>query len=196
LLFFSSSRPGGSGSADVWVSRREHIHDDFAWEAPVNLGVPPNSTRFEGAVSTWGPEFYLWRGTPDPVVAPVDGDIYMSQTTGQTFSDPTLVRELSSAAHEQRPSIRSDGQEIFFSSSRPVVCQLGAPCLEDIWTSVRRGNGQPWEAPTNLGPVVNSGSRDTQAALSEDGTMLFFLSDRQGPPGNLDIYVTTRTLQD
>lgn len=198
LLFFSSSRPGGSGSADVWVSRRTNIHDDFAWEEPVNLGVPLNSIRFEGAVSTWGPELYLWRGTPDPssAVAPTNGDIYMSEATGQTFSEPELVTELSSAAHEQRPSIRFDGQEIFFSSSRPVVCLPGGACPEDIWASVRQGNGQKWETPVNLGPVVNSNSRDTQPGLSEDGTTLFFLSDRQGPPGNLDMYVTTRALKD
>jgi hypothetical protein len=198
LLFFSSSRPGGSGSADVWVSRRADIHDDLAWEEPVNLGVPLNSARFDGAVSTWGPELYLWRGTPDPAsaVAPTNGDIYLSQATGQTFSEPEVVTELSSAGHEQRPSIRFDGQEIFFSSSRPVVCLPGGACLEDIWTSVRHGNGKAWEEPVNLGPVVNSSFRDTQVSLSEDGTMLFFLSDRQGPPGNLDIYVTTRAVQD
>ena len=197
LLFFNSSRPGGSGSVDIWVSRRNNIHDDFAWEQPVNLGFPPNSARFDGAASIWGPEFYFWRGTPDPagVVAPTDGDIYMSEMTGHTFREPTLVTELSSAAHEQRPSIRFDGREIFLSSSRPVVCLPGGACPEDIWASVRQGNGQSWEEPVNLGPVVNSNSRDTQTALSEDGTMLFFLSDRLGGSGNLDIYVTTRTLK-
>lgn len=198
LLFFNSSRPGGSGSVDIWVSRRKNVHDDFGWEEPVNLGPPVNSARFDGGVSTWGPELYFWRGTPDPagIVAPIDGDIYMSERTGQTYSEPMLVSELSSDAHDQRPSIRFDGREIFLSSSRPVVCLPGSACLEDIWASVRRGNGQSWEEPVNLGPVVNSGSRDTQAALSEDGTMLFFLSDRPGGLGNLDIYVTTRTVTD
>ena len=40
-----------------------------------------------------------------------------------------------------------------------------------------------------LEPIVVTSERPF-----EDGTMLFFLSDRQGPPGNLDIYVTTRRL--
>jgi hypothetical protein len=199
LLFFNSSRPVSpvSTSVDIWVSRRKNVHDDFAWEEPVKLGFPPNSARFDGGVSTWGPEFYFWRGTPDPagLVAPVDGDIYLSKMTGHTFSEPARVDELSSDAHDQRPSIRFDGREIFLSSSRPVVCLPGPACLEDLWTSVRRGNGQPWEEPTNLGPVVNSPSRDTQAALSEDGTTLFFLSDRAGGVGNLDIYMTTRTVR-
>ena len=198
LLFFNSGRPGGSGSTDVWVSRRANIHDDLAWEEPINLGSPPNSDRFDGAVSIWGSEFYLWRGTPDPAgaVAPTDGDIYMSEMTGQTFGEPMLVTELSSAtAHEQRPSVRFDGREIFLSSDRAGSMSLpGGVVREDIWVSLRQGNGRPWESPVNVGPVVNSIFRDTQPALSEDGTMLFFLSDRQGPPGNLDIYVTTRRL--
>jgi Tol biopolymer transport system component len=195
LLFFNSSRPGGSGSIDVWVSRRENIHDDFAWEAPVNLGAPLNSTIFDGGVSIWGPELYFWRGTPNPNTAPTDGDIYMSKKTGQTFSEPALVPELNSpelnggASHDQRPSIRFDGREIFLSSDRP-----GGAGLEDIWASVRQGNGKSWEVPVNLGSAVNSSCRDTQPALSEDGTMLFFLSDRQGCSGNLDIYVATRTV--
>jgi hypothetical protein len=198
LLFFSSSRPGGSGSADVWVSRRRHIHDDFGWEQPVNLGSPPNSARFEGAVSIWGPELYFWRGTPDPagLLAPTDGDIYISEITGQTFGEPTLVTELSSVAHEQRPSIRFDGREIFLSSDRAGSIGLpGSALREDLWTSLRQGNGKLWEAPANLGPVVNGSFRDTQPALSDDGTMLFFLSDRPGGSGNLDIYVTTRTVR-
>ena len=199
LLFFNSGRPGGSGSTDIWVSRRKNIHNDLAWEEPVNLGSPPNSARFDGAVSIWGPEFYFWRGTPDPAgaVAPTDGDIYMSEMTGQTFGEPMLVTELSSTtAHEQRPSIRFDGREIFLSSDRAgSMSQPGGVVREDIWVSLRQGSGQGWEPPDNVGPVVNSNFRDTQPALSKDGTMLFFLSDRQGPPGNLDIYVTTRTLE-
>jgi hypothetical protein len=198
LLFFNSSRPGGSGSVDVWVSWRMNVHDDFAWEEPVNLGPPVNSARFDGGISIWGPELYFWRGTPDPagIVAPIDGDIYMSEITGQTFREPTLVPELTSAAHEQKPSIRFDGREIFLSSDRPGSMTLpGGVVREDIWVSVRQGNGQTWEPPANVGPVVNSTFRDTQPALSEDGTMLFFLSDRPGGVGNLDIYVTTRTVK-
>lgn len=187
-LFFNSSRPGGFGSIDVWVSRRQNLDDDLAWEEPVNLGSPPNSALFDGGVSIWRPEFYFWRGTPNPLTAPTDGDIYMSEITDEGFSDPTLVPELSSDEHDQRPSIRFDGREIYLSSDRP-----GGLGLEDIWVSLRQGKGHMWEPPANVGSVVNSDSRDTQAALSEDGTVLFFLSDRLGGLGNLDIYVTTRT---
>ena len=57
------------------------------------------------------------------------------------------------------------------------------------------GPGQRWATPVNLGAVVNSSSRETTSSISEDGTQLFFASDRPGFVGataNSDIYVTTR----
>lgn len=44
LLFFTSGRLGGFGAIDIWVSRREHTHDDFAWQPAENLGAGVNST--------------------------------------------------------------------------------------------------------------------------------------------------------
>ena len=36
-LFFGSNREG-CGRLDIWVSHRKDRDDDFAWEAPINLG--------------------------------------------------------------------------------------------------------------------------------------------------------------
>jgi len=46
-LFFSSSRAGGSGGNDIWVSRR--AAKDQAWGAPWNLGSLINSTAADAA---------------------------------------------------------------------------------------------------------------------------------------------------
>lgn len=35
-IYFASTRPGGQGGADIWVSRRASF--DSPWETPVNLG--------------------------------------------------------------------------------------------------------------------------------------------------------------
>jgi len=50
--------------------------------------------------------------------------------------------------------------------------------------------------PTNLGPTVNSSSRDFNASISADGLSLFFISNRPGGVGGLDIWVTTRETTD
>src|SRR6476659_4664369 len=49
LLFFQSDRPGGRGGIDIWVSQREHTHDDFAWGPAVNLGPGVNSSAGDQA---------------------------------------------------------------------------------------------------------------------------------------------------
>lgn len=59
LLYFTTNRPGGLGGNDVWMSWRDDVHDDLAWNAPVNLGVGVNGPGFDAGATRWGPEFYF-----------------------------------------------------------------------------------------------------------------------------------------
>lgn len=181
-LFFTSGRPGGFGQNDIWVSWRADVHDDFAWEAPVNVGPPINGPTFDAGPEFRRPEFYFASGA-----TPTTTDIYVSSVTGNTFQEPRLVVELSSPGYDLRPTLRFDRREIFVSSRRP-----GGVGLDDIWGSTRQSAAAPWSVPVNLGPVINSPFNDNQTDLSHDGTMLFFTSDRPGGSGLTDLYVSTR----
>ena len=181
-LFFTSNRPGGLGLNDIWVSRRANVHDDFAWEAPVNLGSPINGPEFEAGPELRMPEFYFVRGPAGTAF-----DIYVSALKGNSFESPQPVVELNSGANDLRPSVRFDRREILFSSDRPSG--VGG---EDIWVSTRQSAAAPWSVPVNLGPLINTPSTDTQPALSEDGTTLFFTSNRPGGSGLGDLYMSTR----
>jgi hypothetical protein len=180
-LFITSNRPRGLGSNDIWVSWRRDVHDDFGWTTPVNLGAPINGATFDAGAAFHRPEFYFTRG-PSAVAL----DIYMSSVRGSRFTSPRLVEELSSPANEQRPTLRQDRREIFFSSNRS-----GGFGLDDIWMSSRRSAHGRWDPPVNLGPVINTPFTESQPGLSKDGTMLFFSSDRPGG-GGLDLYVSVR----
>src|SRR5262245_5547440 len=46
-LVFNSDRPGGFGRSDIWACYREHTHDDFDWQPPINLGPGVNSSLDE-----------------------------------------------------------------------------------------------------------------------------------------------------
>src|SRR5256886_17453076 len=59
----------------------------------------------------------------------------------------------------------------------------------DLWVAQRTSTHGPWETAVNLGPVVNTPRNDIGPALSADGHLLFFASDRDGTPGTPDIYV-------
>jgi Tol biopolymer transport system component len=50
--------------------------------------------------------------------------------------------------------------------------------------------------PTNLGPPVNSSSRDREPSISADGLTLYFTSNRSGGHGSYDIWITEQQTSD
>jgi hypothetical protein len=82
---------------------------------------------------------------------------------------------------------------MFLTSSRAgsVLDRLGQQSI-DLWVSTRATTRDPWSAPQNLGPTINTSSADGGPALSCDGTTLYFYSTRPGGVGKEDLYVTTR----
>jgi hypothetical protein len=197
-LFFMSRRPGsqvnpgGIVSFDIWVSYREHTHDDFDWQPPVNAGPNVNSPSFDQSPFFFDnedvgiPQLFFTRTT-----AITGNDIFVSglQPDG-TFGPATLVAELNSTVSDAGASIRFDGLEVFLFSRRPGG--LGA---SDLWTATRDTVFDPWSTPINLGALVNSVDLDFDPHIASDRETLYFASTRAGGFGGQDLYVTTRTRQ-
>jgi len=61
----------------------------------------------------------------------------------------------------------------------------------DLWVSTRKHKKEPWGPPQNLGPINTSG-RESLPALSRNGHLLYFTSDRPGGFGGFDIWVSER----
>jgi len=190
-MYFASDRPGGCGDNDLWVSWRALPEDDFAWEAPTNLGCTINSDGFDG-----GPNYFEDAETGLITLYFVsrrldglgDFDIYASLLRGDgTFGAPALVWELSTPQGDLRTAIRRDGLEIILYSNRP-----GGVGEYDLWVTTRETTRDAWSRPVNLGATVNSDAEDRGPALSLDGTTLYFSSNRPGGYGMHDLYVTTR----
>lgn len=195
-LYFSSRRPGslpnanGVISFDIWVSYREHVHDDLDWQAPVHLGTTVNSPSFDQY------PFFLYND--DVGVAqlfftrttPSGNDIFVSNLLSDgTFGSATPASELNSTASDAGASVRFDGLEVFFYSRRPGG--LGA---SDLWTATRNTVFDPWSTPINLGALVNSVDLDFDPHIASDRKTLYFASTRTpGGFGGQDLYVTTRT---
>jgi len=192
LLFFATSRPGGFGGVDIWVSRREHTHDDFAWQPAENLGAGVNSASNDAGPNYFEndevgvPQLYFNSNRPG---GPGISNIYVSeQAADGSFGAAVLVVELSSLGETARSSIRHDGREIFFTSSRP-----GSINTQDLWVATRETVFDAWSAPINLGSTLNSGPQNVQPYISSDGETLFFASNRPGGLGSTDLYMSTRT---
>src|SRR5437870_8186333 len=193
LLFFQSKRPGGFGGIDLWVSQREHTHDDFDWQPAVNLGPGVNSAADDNGPSYFGneddgaPQLYFGSTRAGGLGG---ADIYLSeQMADGSFGPAVLVTELSSVANENDPSIRHDGLDIFFHSNR--VGSTGTAL--DLWVATRESTLDPWSTPVNLGNTINTVFLEQNAYLSSDNRTLLFSSDRPGGSGGLDLYMSTRT---
>ncbi len=190
FLFFVSEKPGGCGAQDLYVAFRRNKHDNLAWEQPTNLGCQINSPQNDFTPSLFDDDegnvlLYFSSNRPG---GPGGTDIYQSELLEDgTFSSATLVPTLNTAANDQRPNIRHDGLEIFFDSNRP------GSAGSDLWSATRASAYAAWTTPTNLGLVINSASTEGRPSISFDGSTLYFMSDRPGGSGGLDVYVTTRS---
>jgi hypothetical protein len=88
---------------------------------------------------------------------------------GSLFGAPITITELNSVDDDYMPSLRADGLEILFGSTRPPAGK-GL-----IWDATRGAPDQPW---SSLQPITIPGTVGAfEPALSEDGLQLYFLAD-------------------
>lgn len=191
-MFFASTRTGGYGMADVWASWRPQTHNDFGWEAPINLGPNVNTAFNDNGVGYFenadrgAPQLFFGSNRPGGLGGT---DLYVSSLQADgSWGPATLIPELNSTADDNRPNIRHDGLEIFFYSARAE----GAGGV-DLWTATRATVDAAWSTPVNLGAPVNTNATELHPYLAADAETLFFSSDRPGGFGGLDLYVTTRS---
>ncbi len=92
------------------------------------------------------------------------------------------------------PWLSADGLTLYFSSDRP-----GGQGGIDLWVAERNSIDDPWNAPINLGPPINTARADLGPSLSADGLTLYFMdgnpfgvAPRAGGPGNYQIWTAKR----
>jgi WD40-like Beta Propeller Repeat len=193
VMFFHSTRPGGCGAGDIWMTRR-HDRRSQEWSPPVNLGCVVNTPATEIAPAFFeNPEtgevtLFYGSNRPGP---PKDFDVYASPVGEDGYFGPgVLVPEFRSAGRDTRIFIRRDGLEAFITSDR-----VGGQGLIDIWTSTRDTLSDAWP-PTSIDvpSPVNGACDDGSPWLSRDGTKLYFFSTRTdlGCGTKRDIWYATR----
>ena len=184
-LYFSSTREGGSGAFDLWVTTRQT--KDSPWNDPVNLGSTVNSKYSEGnpSISSDGLSLYFSDFQNFRPGGYGMWDIYV--TTRPTISDPwdipvNLGSNVNSPGIDASPNISSDGLVLFLNSDLS-----GGFGFSDIWMTRRKKQDAEWEPLVNLGPTINRSGFEATPDISSDGSTLYFCSERPGGFGDVDL---------
>lgn len=191
-VYFVSTRPGGLGSNDIWMSQRQCLQ--CAWEAPVNLGAPINSDAFEAAptISEDAQLLFFFSARAGGFGA---ADIYVSHristgAAGDVWGDPVnLGPDVNTAAAEQGcyyVKVAGEGDASLYFN-RP-----GPGGSVDVYKVFVSNDGVPLGPAVLVPELSDPTSFDQKVAVRSDGHELFFASIRSGGLGNFDIYRLTR----
>jgi hypothetical protein len=189
-LYFNSSRPGGFGGLDIYVSRRSSVEEP--WGPPVNLGLTVNSSFNEqtSAISPDGHRLYFASDRPGGFGGL---DLYVSRRHDKRDdfgwrSPVNLGAGVNSLEPELGPAIFNQEE----AETETVILYFGRGGVgaRDIYVSTLGADG-------SFGPAVpvaelSGAFDDARPSIRRDGLEMFFDSNRPGTVGLLDIWVSTR----
>lgn len=108
-------------------------------------------------------------------------DIFISRIANNEFTPAVSVSgQINTLANEGAHCLSADGMTMIFTR-----CKLTGGC--DLYVSQKDKSGY-WLAPVRLPEPVNSRYWDTQPYLSPNGKTLYFVSNRPGGYGKMDIW--------
>tara|TARA_B100000900_G_scaffold380539_1_gene366326 strand:+ start:374 stop:2032 length:1659 start_codon:yes stop_codon:yes gene_type:complete len=158
---------------------------------PKNMGEDINSKweEYLPSISADGSLFVFTRRGPHQENI-VSEDFYSSTLKNGKWSvAENLGQTLNTFGNEGAQCLSSDGKILFFTA-----CDREdgfGRC--DIYVSFLGVQG--WSPAQNIGPSVNSSHWESQPSISPDGKELYFVSNRPGGQGKMDIWKSVLTSQ-
>ena len=178
VLIFSRRQASGSYSA-IYQTTRDNTDEPFA-------GLTLLFEDTQGEIPT------IW-GHGGPAISPDGLEIYFHASLesyylftarrggrDDAFGEPKQLTALH-VDGEAEPFVSSDGLELYYEADN------------EIYRSVRDDVSDPFLSGSLVSEVNEPTSHDNDPALSNDGTRLYFASDRDALSGWTDIFVATRS---
>ena len=194
-LYFDSSRSGGFGHHDIWVSHRASVDDP--WETPKNLGPPVNTAAQEFSPNLSPNGHWLFFGSNRPGGC-AGLDIWASHRKDRDddFAWETPVNlgcTLNTSADDDFPFLFADNEEdttmLYFASNR----SFGGYHIYASTMNEEDGTFGPGVLVPNINCFDPVCIRDSRTTIRRDGLELIFGSfNRPGGFGLQDLWVSTR----
>jgi Tol biopolymer transport system component len=170
------------GDADIYVATRSDR--GTAFQTPTALSaIDTSSDEGSPVVSNDGLTLYF-HSTRFGGYGGRDLWLATRSSPQGTFGNATLLGGVNGNADDNLPWLSKDELVIVFSSTRSGE--------SDLYTAKRTRRSDDFGTPTQLGGVNGVMSREDRAALSNDGLVLYFASDRAGGQGDKDLWTATR----
>ncbi|MCB0637539.1 MAG: PD40 domain-containing protein, partial [Lewinella sp.] len=115
-----------------------------------------------------------------------DEDLYFSEYRQGAWRSGERIRGFNTDQPEGMSTLVRDGRRLFFTAC--LREGVGGPC--DIWEALV--SGKEITELQSLGGPVNTGAWESQAAISCDGSRLYFASNRAGGLGGTDLWMSER----
>lgn len=191
-VYFVSTRAGGLGLNDIWMSRRPCLR--CPWETPSNLGAPVNSDSVDASptLSEDGRLLFFFSARPGGFGG---ADIYVSRrvstsATGDVWGPPTnLGAAVNTAGTENGPyyvHISGEGQASLFFN------RISAGGSLDVFRVLLSHDGIPLGPAVTVAELNDPTGVDQKVTVRTDGLELLLSSIRDGGFGNFDIWSFTR----
>lgn len=154
-----------------------------------NLGIRINSRQSEmyPFLSSDRQTLYFTRR-----VNGIDEDFYYAKpdSCGGWFTAKNMGSPPNTSAQEAAQTISADDHYLFFmrSDNRSENGWAQGGC--DLYMAYRLAVDSPWSVPQSFGATINTPAYEGMPSLSPDINDLYFVSDRPGGYGGLDIWVS------
>ncbi|MCU0416645.1 MAG: OmpA family protein [Cytophagaceae bacterium] len=130
-------------------------------------------------------------GSTGGQIYPIDNlyfeDIYQSTQIQKKWNPASNIGTIvNTDVHDACVGLSADGQQM-------LVYRDENGNNGDLYLSQLKGT--VWQTPVNLGKMINSTYYEPCGSFSADGQVLFFVSNRAGGYGGLDIYYSRKTLE-
>jgi Tol biopolymer transport system component len=183
-LYFTSTRMGSLGKADMWRVRRASLR--VAW-GPVEHVDELSTAQNENTPELSSDGLTMWFASDRPGGMGQD-DLWVTTRPDRSspWTAPRNVRELNTPGIERGPSIFLGGLAMIFHSDRP-----GGKGGTDFWITMRSSLSETatWSTPVPLASA-NTPGNELRGWMSPCGLELYYQADRGS---GMDFYKVRRS---